>query len=84
MQRTVCIPPLISPEGFEHVLEPFESRDSSQFIDQILLRSGHDKPFTDRTATLRRHGSHGNRSGELHTHHTPVENLIIEEQPIFS
>ena len=84
MQRTVGIPPLISPEGFEHVLEPFESRDSSQFIDQILLRSGHDKPFADRTAALRGHGSHGDRSGELHPHHTPVEDLIIEEQSILS
>ena len=73
-----------SPYGFEDVLEPFQGRNAAQFKDQVLLRSRHDKPFADRTAALRGHGSHGNRSGELHSHHAPVEALIIEEQSILS
>ena len=84
MQRAVRIAALGSPHGFEDVLEPFQGRDAAQFIDQVLLRSRHDKPFADRTAALRGHGSHGDRSGELHSHHAPVEALIIEEQSILS
>ncbi len=84
MQRAVRIAALGSPHGFEDVLEPFQSRDTAHFIDQVLLRSRHNKPFADRTATLRGHGSHGDRSGELHSNHTPVEALIIEEQSILS
>ena len=84
MQRAVGIAALGSPQGFEDVLEPFQGRDAAQFIDQVLLRSRHDKPFADRTATLRGHGSHGDRPGELHSHHAPVEALIIEEESVLS
>ena len=84
MQRAVGIAALGSPHGFEDVLEPFQGRDATQFINQILLRSGHDEPFADRTAALRGHGSDSDRSGELHSHHTSVETLIIEEQSILS
>lgn len=84
MQRAVGIASLGSPQGFEDVLEPFEGRGACQFIDQVLLRSRHDKPFADRTAALRSHGSHGDRPGELHSHHPPIEGLIIEEQSICS
>ena len=42
----------VSPHGFEDVLKPFQGRDATQFIDEILLRSRHDKPFADRTAAL--------------------------------
>src|SRR6185295_10292347 len=84
MQRAVRIAALGSSHGFEDVLEPFQGRDSAQFIDQVLLRSRHDKPFPNRTASLRGHGSHGDRSGELHSHHTSVEALIIQEQSILS
>jgi len=84
MQRAMRIAALDSFHGFEDVLESFQGRYTTQFIDKVLLRSRHDKPFADRTATLRGHGSHGDRSGELHSHHTPVEALIIEEQSILS
>jgi len=84
MQRAVRIAAVGSPHGFEDVLEAFQGRDAAQFIDQVLFRSRHDKPFADRTAALRGHGSHGDRSGELHSHHSPVEALIIEEQAILS
>jgi hypothetical protein len=84
MQRAVRIAALGSPHGFEDVLEPFQGRDAAQFIDQVLLRSRHDKPFADWTAALRGHGSHGDRSGELHSHHTSVEALIIQKQSILS
>jgi len=84
MQRAVRIAALGSSHGFEDVLESFQGRDAAQFIDQILLRSRHDKPFTDRTAALRGHGSNGDRSRELHPHHAFVEDLIVEEQSIFS
>ena len=62
MQRAVCIAALGSPQRFEDVLEPFQCRDAAQFIDQVLLRSRHDKPFADRAAALRGHGSHGDRA----------------------
>lgn len=84
VQRAVRIAALGASQGFEDVLEPLQRRDAAQFIDQVLLGSRHDKPFADRTAALRGHGSHGDRSGELHSHHTPVEALIIEEQSILS
>jgi len=84
MQRAVGIAALGSPQGFEDVLEPFQGRDAAQFIDHVLLRSRHDEPFADRTAALRGHGSHGDWSGELHSHHASVEALIIEEQSILS
>lgn len=80
----VRIAALGSPHGFKDVLEPFQGRNAAQFKDQVLLGSRHDKPFADRTAALRGHGSHGNRSGELHSHHAPVEALIVEEQSIFT
>jgi hypothetical protein len=54
-------------------------RDTTEFVNQILFGSGHDKPFADRPAALRGHGSHGDRSGELHSHHASVEHLIVEE-----
>ena len=44
MQRAVGIASLGSPQGFEDVLEPFEGRGARQFINQVLLRSRHDKP----------------------------------------
>ena len=84
VQRAVGIAALSSSQGFEDVLEPLQGRDAAEFINEVLLRPGHDKPFADRTAALRGHGSHGDRSGELHPHHAPVEDLIIEEQSIFS
>jgi len=84
MQRAVRIAALGSPHGFEDVLEPFQGRDAAQFIDQVLLRSRHDKPFADRAAALRGHGSHSDRSGELHTYHTSVEALIVQKQSVLS
>jgi len=77
MQCAVRIAALGSLHGFEDILEPFQGRDATQFVDQVLFRSRHDKPFADRTASLRSHGSHRNRSGELHSHYTSVETLII-------
>jgi hypothetical protein len=82
VQRAVRIAALDAPHGLEDVLEPFQGRDAAQFIDQVLLRSRHDKPLADRTAALRGHGSHGDRSGELHSHHAPVKALIIQKQSI--
>lgn len=79
MQRAVGIASLGSPHGFKDVLEPFQGRDAAQFIDQVLLRSRHDKSFADRTASLRGHSSHGDWPGKLHSHHTSVESLIIQE-----
>ena len=84
MQRTMRIVALGSLHGFENILEPFQGRHPAQFIDKVLLRSRHDKPFTDRTAALRGYRSHGNRSGELHSHYAPVKALIVEEQSVFS
>ncbi len=84
MQRAVGVPSLISPQGIEDVLEPFEGRGSTQFIDQVFLRSRHDEPLADRTTALRGHGSHRNWPRELHSHHAPVKGLIIEEQSILS
>jgi hypothetical protein len=84
VQRAVGIAAVDSFQGFEDVLEPFQGRDAAEFINEVLLRPGDDKPFADRTAALRGHGSHGDRSGELHPHHAPVQDLIIEEQSIFS
>ena len=74
MQRAVRIAALGSPDRFENVLEPFQGRDAAQFMDQILLRSRHDKPFADRTAALRGHGPHSDRSGEF-TPTTPPSKL---------
>jgi hypothetical protein len=79
MQCAMSISAMGSSQGFKDVLEPFQGRDPAELIDEILLRSGHDKPFADRTTALRSHGSHGDRSGELHPYHAPVENLIVEE-----
>src|SRR5688572_30350219 len=73
-----------SPKRFEGILEPFESRHTGQFIDQVLLRSRYHKPLADRTAALRRHSSHGDRSGKLHSYHATVETLIIEQQSVLS
>lgn len=84
MQRAMRIDALDSLHRFENVLKSFQGRYTTQFIDKVLLRSRHDKPFADRTAALRSYGSHGNRSGELHSHHASVKALIIEEQSIFS
>jgi hypothetical protein len=52
MQRAMRIVALGSLHGFENILEPFQGRHPTQFIDKVLLRSRHDKPFTDRTAAL--------------------------------
>jgi hypothetical protein len=49
-----------------------------------LLRSRHDKPLADRTAALRGYGSHGDLSGELHSHYAPVKDLIVEDQSILT
>jgi hypothetical protein len=84
VQRAVGISALGSSQRLEDVLEPFQGRDATKFINEVLLRPGDDKPFADWTAALRGHGSHGDRSGELHPHHAPVEDLIIEEQSILS
>jgi hypothetical protein len=84
MQRAMRIAALDSLHGFENILEPFQGRHPTQFIDKVLLRSRHDKPFADRTAALRGYSSHGNRSGELHSHHAPVKALIVEKQSVFS
>jgi hypothetical protein len=84
MQRTMRIAALDSLHGLEDVLELFQGRYTTQFIDKVLLRFRHDKPFADRMAALRGYGSHGNRSGELHPHYTSVKALIVEEQSIFS
>lgn len=84
VQRAVRITALGSSQGFEDVLEPLQGRDAAQFIDQVLLGSRHHKPFADRTAALRGHGSHGDRSGELHSYHASVKALIVEEQSIFT
>jgi hypothetical protein len=84
VQRAVGIAALVSSQRLEDVLEPFQGRDATKFINEILLRPGDDKPIADWTAALRGHGSHGDRSGELHPHHAPVEDLIIEEQSILS
>jgi hypothetical protein len=84
MQRAMRIAALDSLHGFEDALEPFQGRYATQFIDKVLLCSRHDKPFADRTAALRSYGSHGNRSGELHSHYASVKALIVEEQSVFS
>jgi hypothetical protein len=84
VQRAVSIAALGSSQRLEDVLEPFQGRDAAEFINEVLLRPGNDKPFADRTAALRGHGSHGERSGELHPHHAPFQDLIIEEQSILS
>ncbi len=84
MQRAMGITSVGSAKGFEDILEPFESRHAGQFIDQVLLRSCHDKPLADRTAALRRHSPHGNRPRELHSHDASVETLIIEQQSVLS
>ena len=82
VQRAVGIATLDSSQRLEDFLEPFQGRDAAQFIDQISFRPGDDKPLADRPAALRGHGSYGDLSGELHSHHAPVEHLIIEEQSI--
>lgn len=79
MQRAVGIASLGSPQGFKDILKPFEGRATCQLIDQILLRSRHDKSLADRTAALRGHGSHGDWPCKLHAYHSAVEALIIEE-----
>jgi hypothetical protein len=84
VHRAVSIATLGSSQGFEDVLESFQGRDAAEFINEVLLRPGNDKSFANRTAALRGHGSHGDRSGELHPHHAPVEDLIIEKQSILS
>lgn len=84
MQRAVCIAALGSAQRLKDILKPLQGRNTAEFIDEVLLRPGHNKPFADRTTALRRHGSNGDRAGELHPHNTPVKTLIIEEQPIFS
>jgi hypothetical protein len=84
MQRAVRFAAVGSLHGFEDVLEPFQGRDAAQFVDQVLLGSRHDKPFADWTTALRGHGSHGDRSGELHSHYTSVEALIIQKQSVLS
>src|SRR5437773_528017 len=78
VQRAVSIAALGSSQRLEDVLESFQGRAAAEFINEVLLRPGNDKPFADRTATLRSHGSHGVRYGELHPHHAPVQDLIIE------
>ena len=84
VQRAVGIAALALPQRLEDVLEPFQGRDAAEFINEVLLSPGDDKSFADRAAALRGYGSDGDRSGELHSHHSPIEVLIIEEQSILS
>jgi hypothetical protein len=63
VNRAVGIAALGTSQGFKDVLEPFQGRDAAKFINEVLFRPGNDEPFADRTATLRGHGAHGDRSG---------------------
>jgi hypothetical protein len=82
MESQVCVSPVCVLERFEDILEPLERRFPPKFVNQILLRLGHDESIADRTATLRDHRSNRNRPRQLYADEPIVENVIVEQQPV--
>ena len=52
VQRAVGIAALVSSQRLKDVLEPFQGRDATEFVNKVLFRLGDDKPFADRTTAL--------------------------------
>jgi hypothetical protein len=82
MESQVCVSPVCVLERFEDILESLERRFPPKFVNQILLRLGHDESIADRTATLRDHRSNRNRPRQLYADESIVENVIVEQQPV--
>ena len=82
MQCAVGIASMGPSQRLEDILQPGQGCNTAKFVNEVLLCPGDNKPFADRTTALRGDGSDSDRSCELHSDHSSVEALIIEEQSI--
>src|SRR5262249_9033673 len=82
VQRTIRISPLRAFQRLKDILKALKGRLAAQFIDQILLGSCHDEPFSDRTASLRDDGPHCYWDGEPDSDESSSEQIFIYQQPV--
>ena len=84
MQGSLRQRALIGAELSEDRLQTVQCRDSPQFLNNVVLRFGHDEPVTDRATALRDDGANRDVPRQGHADQAVGVDFAVEEETIFA